>query len=159
MHGVSIVSQFVIVSQPFKMFTKVSLVLVLSVVAHGQRFARDTGYGAPEPSYSAPEPSYGAPEPAYGAPEAVYEEPSYSAPASSGYSEPSYSAPAEAFDLTSLIIPVLALVGLMLLFPTYTTLTSVRRSFKDNGPLDLMKKVHDVYQAVVEDSDILTKYD
>merc|ERR1740136_405088 len=128
------------------MFTKVSLVLVLSVVAHGQRFARDTGYGAPEPSYSAPEPSYGAPEPAYGAPEAVYE-------------EPAYSAPDEAFDITSLIIPVLALVGLMLLFPTYTTLTSVRRSFKDNGPLDLMKKVHDVYQAVVEDSDILTKYD
>ena len=29
-------------------------------------------------------------------------------------------------DLTTLIIPLLALVGLFLLFPTYVTLTSVR---------------------------------
>ena len=31
-------------------------------------------------------------------------------------------------DLTTLIIPLLALVGLFLLFPTYVTLTSVRFS-------------------------------
>merc|ERR1711874_301495 len=29
-------------------------------------------------------------------------------------------------------------------------LTTVRRSFQDNGPMDIMKKVQDVYQAVLE---------
>ena len=152
-HG-GVFKQFGIVHQSVKMFAKVSLVLALSVVAQGQRFARDTGYGAPEPSYSAPEPSYSAPAPSYGEPE-----PAYSAPAETGYTSPSYSAPAETLDLASLAIPILLLVGLFLLFPTYVNLTTVRRSFQDNGPVDLMKKVQDVYQAVLEDSDILRKYD
>ena len=153
-HG-GVFKQFNIVSQHIKMFSTVSLVLALSVMAQGQRFSRDTGYGAPEPSYSAPEPSYSAPEPAYGPPE-----PAYSAPAeSTGYTAPSYSAPAESLDLATLAIPILLLVGLFLLFPTYVNLTTVRRSFQDNGPIDLMKKVQDVYQAVIEDSDILKKYD
>merc|ERR1712123_324036 len=116
------------------MFSTVSLVLALSVMAQGQRFSRDTGYGAPEPSYSAPAES-------------------------TGYTAPSYSAPAESPDLATLAIPILLLVGLFLLFPTYVNLTTVRRSFQDNGPIDLMKKVQDVYQAVIEDSDILKKYD
>ena len=152
-HG-GVFKQFDIVYQHVKMFSKVSLVLALSAMAQGQRFSRDTGYGAPEPSYSAPEPSYGAPEPAYGAPE-----PAYSAPESTGYTAPSYSAPAESLDLATLAIPILLLVGLFLLFPTYVNLTTVRRSFQDNGPIDLMKKVQDVYQALLEDSDILKKYD
>merc|ERR1719427_187874 len=109
-------------------------------MAQGQRFARDTGYGAPEPSYSAPAPAYGAPEPAYSAPE------------STGYTSPSYSAPAETLDLASLAIPILLLVGLFLLFPAYVNLTTVRRSFQENGPVELMQKVQDVYQAVLEDS-------
>eukprot|EP00095_Tigriopus_kingsejongensis_P012231 snap_masked-scaffold87_size395581-processed-gene-0.7 protein:Tk12231 transcript:snap_masked-scaffold87_size395581-processed-gene-0.7-mRNA-1 annotation:"hypothetical protein DAPPUDRAFT_309288" len=89
-------------------------------------------YSAPAPSYSAPAPSYSAPAaPSYGAPE-----PSYSAPS------PSYGSPAEpsyhatgygdepsggGFDLTALIIPLLALIGLSLLFPTFVSLTTVRK--------------------------------
>ena len=81
-------------------------------------------YGAPEPSYSAPEPSYGAPEPSYGAPEPSYGAPEtgYGAP-SSGYGEAS----AGGLDLTSILIPLLALLGLSLLFPTYVNLTTVKR--------------------------------
>ena len=87
---------------------------------------RDSEYGAPAaPSYSAPSPSYGAPAPAYEAPA-----PEYSAPAPS-YTAPAYDAPTyeedAGLDLTSIIIPLLALVGLSLLFPTYVSLTSVRR--------------------------------
>ena len=88
---------------------------------------RDSEYGAPSaPSYSAPAPSYSAPAPSYSAPA-----PSYSAP------EPAYSAPSTGYgvsyeeeaglDLTSIIIPLLALVGLSLLFPTYVSLTTVRK--------------------------------
>ena len=47
----------------------------------------------------------------------------YGAPAS--YSAPSYEAET-GLDLTTIIIPLLALGGLSLLFPTYVSLTSVR---------------------------------
>merc|ERR1711879_121774 len=43
--------------------------------------------------------------------------------------------------------------------PAYINLTSVRRSFNDNGPMALAEKVKDVAQAVLEDKNILTKYD
>merc|ERR1719150_3025853 len=75
-----------------------------------------SSYGAPEPSYSAPEPSYGAPEPSYGAPEPSYSAPSY------GYEEASAG-----LDLTSILIPILALLGLSLLFPTFVTVSGGRR--------------------------------
>merc|ERR1739848_490371 len=55
--------------------------------------------------------------------------------------------------------PWTLLPWLFLLFPTYVNLTTVRRSFQENGPVELMQKVQDVYQAVLEDSDILKKYD
>ena len=97
---------------------------------------RDSESGAPSaPSYSAPAPSYEAPAASYSAPAA----PSYSAP------EPSYGAPATGYgyeeeaglDLTSIIIPLLALVGLSLLFPTYVSLTTVRkRRDADEGMSD-----------------------
>ena len=96
---------------------------------------RDSEYGAPSaPSYSAPAPSYSAPAPSYEAPA-----PSYSAPAAPSYSAPeaTYGAPSTGYgtayeeeaglDLTSIIIPLLALVGLSLLFPTYVSLTTVRK--------------------------------
>jgi len=78
---------------------------------------RDSEYGAPSaPSYSAPAPSYSAPAPSYEAPAPA---PTYSAP------EASYGAPSTGYgtayeeeaglDLTSIIIPLLALVGLSLL--------------------------------------------
>lgn len=108
---------------------------------------RDSEYGAPSaPSYSAPAPSYSAPAPSYSAPA-----PSYSAPAPS-YSapEPSYGAPSTGYgvsyeeegglDLTSIIIPLLALIGLSLLFPTYVSLTTVRRKRRDVGDEGMSKK-------------------
>ena len=87
---------------------------------------RDSEYGAPAaPSYSAPAPSYSAPAPSYSAPAE-----SYGAPAES-YGAPAYDAPSYeeegGLDLTSIIIPLLALVGLSLLFPTYVSLTTVRK--------------------------------
>lgn len=89
---------------------------------------RDSEYGAPSaPSYSAPAPSYSAPAPSYSAPAPSYSAPeaSYGAP-STGYGAPSYEEEA-GLDLTSIIIPLLALVGLSLLFPTYVSLTTVRK--------------------------------
>ena len=89
---------------------------------------RDSEYGAPAaPSYSAPAPSYEAPAPSYSAPAPSYSAPeaSYGAP-STGYGAPSYEEEG-GLDLTSIIIPLLALVGLSLLFPTYVSLTSVRK--------------------------------
>jgi len=91
---------------------------------------RDSTYGAPEaPSYSAPAPSYSAPAaPAYEAPTPSYSAPeaTYGAP-SDGYGT-TYAVEEEAgLDLTSIIIPLLALVGLSLLFPTYVSLTTVRK--------------------------------
>lgn len=83
-------------------------------------------YSAPAPSYSAPAPSYSAPAPSYSAPAPSYSEPSYSAP-STGYGAPSYGEEEAGLDLTSIIIPLLALVGLSLLFPTYVSLTTVRK--------------------------------
>ena len=92
---------------------------------------------APAPSYSAPAPSYSAPAPSYSAPAASYAAPSssYGAPAASyGAPEASYGAPTyveedtgKGIDLTSIIIPILALIGLSLLFPTYVSLTTVRK--------------------------------
>ena len=93
-------------------------------------------YSAPAPSYSAPAPSYSAPAPSYSAPAPSYSapEPSYSAPATSydepstGYGQPSYAAEEEGgLDLTALLIPILALIGLSLLFPTYVSVAAGRK--------------------------------
>ena len=78
----------------------------------GYQISRDSGYGAPEPSYGAPEPSYGAP--------------------SSGYDEPvqeygGYEAAEGSADLTPILIGILVVTGLALLFPSYVTLTNIRR--------------------------------
>jgi hypothetical protein len=89
--------------------------------------APSPSYGAPEPSYSAPEPSYGAPEPSYGAPDTGYGAPS------SGYGEAS----AGGLDLTSILIPLLALLGLSLLFPTYVNLTTVKRRKRSADGVEL----------------------
>jgi hypothetical protein len=115
---------------------------------------RDSEYGAPSaPSYSAPAPSYNAPAPSYSAPAA----PSYSAPEASygapstGYgAAPSYGVEEEAgLDLTSIIIPLLALVGLSLLFPTYVSLTTVRKR-RDTGETEgnLQRPIFQVFFAL-----------
>jgi len=125
---------------------------------------RDSEYGAPSaPSYSAPAPSYSAPAPSYSAPA-----PSYSAP------EPAYSAPSTGYgvsyeeeaglDLTSIIIPLLALVGLSLLFPTYVSLTTVRKrrdlsgTDEDVNPMtDVVERVNDIYSAVVQSEECMER--
>jgi hypothetical protein len=95
-----------------------------------------SSYNAPSSSYSAPSTSYAAPASSYGAPAA-----SYGAPAASyGAPEVSYGAPVyeedsgKGIDLTSIIIPILALIGLSLLFPTYVSLTTVRKKRSDALP-------------------------
>merc|ERR1712062_732613 len=89
------------------MLRYIATTVLLASLTLGARVRRDEGYGAPEPD------TYGAPAEAYGAPDTSYSAPSYAADTG--------------LDLTTIIIPLLALLGLFLLFPTYVTLTSVRR--------------------------------
>ena len=76
-----------------------------------------SSYDAPEPSYGAPEPSYGPPSTGYGAPSSSYGE------ASAG----------GGLDLTSILIPILALLGLSLLFPTFVTINGNGRRKREAG--------------------------
>merc|ERR1711936_721414 len=112
-----------------------------------QKVNRDSEYGAPPaPSYSAPAPSYSAPEPSYSAP-------------STGYGV-SYEEEA-GLDLTSIIIQLLALVGLSLLFPTYVSLTTVRKrrdADEDVNPMsDVVGRVNDIYSAVVQSEECMER--
>jgi len=128
----------------------------------GQKVNRDSEYGAPSaPSYSAPAPSYSAPAPSYSAPAPSYSEPapSYGAP-STGYGV-SYEEEG-GLDLTSIIIPLLALVGLSLLFPTYVSLTTVRKrreaGDEDVNPMtDVVERVNDIYSAVVQSEECMER--
>merc|ERR1719367_1807245 len=135
------------------MMNNVLSVLASIALVSGARVARDSGYGAPEPSYRAPEVSYTAPASSYGEPEA------YAPAPSQEYSSPAYTAEGEVLDIQSLVLPILVIVALFLLFPNFINLTTVRRSFANEGPMELMDKVKDIAQAVLEDKDILTKYD
>ena len=108
-------------------------------------------YSAPAPSYSAPAPSYSAPAESYDAPEESYgaPSPSYGAPSPS-YGAPSYGAAAPAFDLKLIIIPIIALIGLFLLFPTYVSLTTVRRkrdAEETDVATDVVNRIQDMYMV------------
>jgi len=126
-------------------------VMFAPAVQGGTRVRRDEGYGAPEPSYSAPEASYSAPEDSYGPPAESYGPPAYTAPAETG------------LDLTTLLIPLLALVGLFLLFPTFVTLTSVRRKrdasgeFPEEEQMGMLNQIQDMVQAVIESEECLER--
>merc|ERR1712173_348696 len=117
--------------------------LLASSAVSGARVRRDDGYGAPEPdTYGAPAETYGAPVESYGA------------------SAPSYGAET-GLDLTTIIIPLLALLGLFLLFPTYVTLTSVRRKREavDDSEVSVnaVERMMDMYQAVIESEECLER--
>merc|ERR1711862_1003160 len=119
--------------------------MLASSVVNGARVRRDDGYGAPQ------EDTYGAPAESYGAPVEIY-----------GASAPSYGAAAETgLDLTTIIIPLLALLGLFLLFPTYVTLTSVRRKREviDDSEVSVnaVERMMDMYQAVIESEECLER--
>lgn len=89
--------------------------------AHGHdHAAADSGYGAPAQSYEEPAASYGAPAASYGAPETGYGAPSDSYGVS-------YQEEEALPDLTPIIVGILVLTGLSLLFPTFVSLSSVRR--------------------------------
>ena len=91
-----------------------------------------SSYGAPAPSYSEPAASYGAPETGYGAPSDSYGV-SYG-----GYEEESLP------DLTPIIVGILVLTGLSLLFPTFVSLTSVRRKRDADGKEAFSSLLQDV---------------
>merc|ERR1712227_437385 len=143
--------------------------------SHGSSSSSGSSYGAPEPSYSAPAPSYGAPEPSYSAPA-----PSYSAPAPSyGAPEPSYGAPEASYgapsygygteeasaglDLTSILIPILALLGLSSLFPTFVTINGTGRRKRDvmdedeSSSSNMISRVQDMYMAIMESEECIER--
>merc|ERR1712203_1136792 len=118
--------------------------------AHAHEHA-DSGYGAPPATYEEPAASYGAPAP-------TYEEPAsgYGAPAPSyGYEEEPLP------DLTPIIVGILVLTGLSLLFPTFVSLTSVRRkrhAEDDVNPMtDVVERVNDIYSAVVQSEECMER--
>ena len=92
-------------------------------------------YGAPAASYGAPAASYGAPAASYGAPSTGYAEPStgYGGGGSSYDAAPSYGGDGDIlpFDLSALLIPILAIIGLSLLFPTITSVAVNGRRKRD----------------------------
>jgi len=106
----------------------------------GYQIDRDSGYGAPEPSYGAPSSVYDEPVQEYGGYEA--------------------SAAGEAADLTPILIGILVVTGLALLFPSYVTLTNIRRRRKrsaseegvqDESPAEnMISRVQDMYMAILE---------
>merc|ERR1711890_215461 len=58
------------------------------------------------------------------------------------------------------IIPLLALVGLFLLFPTYVTLTSVRRkreAGEEGESSALVERIQDMYMAVLESEECMER--
>ena len=91
--------------------------------------AGGAGYAAPAPSSGYDQPSSGYQEPSSG-----YEQPAASyggGGGGSGYGQVSSGYGDEGKDLSPIIIGILVLTGLSLLFPTYVSLTSVRRRKRD----------------------------
>merc|ERR1711874_21946 len=122
------------------MLRYIAATVLLASLTLGARVRRDDGYGAPEPD------TYGAPAEAYGAPDTSYSAPSYAADTG--------------LDLTTIIIPLLALLGLFLLFPTYVTLTSVRRkreAIEDAGETNMVERMMDMYQAIIESEECMER--
>merc|ERR1712045_260980 len=58
------------------------------------------------------------------------------------------------------IIPLLALLGLFLLFPTYVTLTNVRRkreAVESGTEVSAVARMMDMYQAIIESEECLER--
>merc|ERR1739848_794236 len=110
--------------------------------AHAHEHA-DSGYGAPPATYGEPAPSYSEPETGYGAPA-----PSY------GYEEEPLP------DLTHIIVGILVLTGLSLLFPTFVSLSTVRRkrhAEDEDASQDVIERVNEIYTAVVQSEECMEK--
>ena len=91
-------------------------------------------HGADAGGYGAPPAAYEAPAAEYGAPATTYEQPADSYGVSyGGYEEETLP------DLTPIIVGILVLTGLSLLFPTFVSLTTVRRKrHAEDGKLLIM---------------------
>jgi hypothetical protein len=118
--------------------------------AHAHDHAADAGgYGAPPAAYEPPAAEYGAPAPAYEAPADSYGV-SYG-----GYEEETLP------DLTPIIVGILVLTGLSLLFPTFVSLTTVRRkrhAEDDVNPMtEVVGRVNDIYSAVVQSEECMER--
>jgi hypothetical protein len=126
--------------------------------AHAAPAPVSSGYAAPAASYGAPAASYGAPAPSYGAPAPSYEEPApaYGAPAPSYGAPVAYEEEQPGFfpDVTFIIVGILIVIGLSLLFPTYVSLTTVRRkrdvAEEVNPMYNLVERVNDIYNSVLQ---------
>merc|ERR1712008_13632 len=121
--------------------------------AHAHEHA-DSGYGAPAPAYEEPAASYGAPAPSYGAPETGY------GPPAETYGVPSYEEEPLP-DLTPIIVGILVLTGLSLLFPTFVSLSTVRRKRhaedEHDTQTDVIERVNEIYTAVVQSEECMEK--
>jgi hypothetical protein len=117
--------------------------------AHAHDHAEPAGYGAPPAAYEPPAAEYGAPAPAYEAPADSYGV-SYG-----GYEEETLP------DLTPIIVGILVLTGLSLLFPTFVSLTTVRRkrhAEDDVNPMtEVVGRVNDIYSAVVQSEECMER--
>jgi len=66
-------------------------------------------------------------------------------------------------DITPILIGVLVLTGLALLFPSYVTLTSVRRKRSSEGNQDespaanMVERVQDMYMALMESEECMER--
>merc|ERR1712123_416376 len=140
-------------NQPVKMIRKVAVCGAIALAGAANAYATDRDSAAASAS------GYGAPAASYGAPEPSYEE-----PAQEYASAPSYGAvEAGTPDLTPIIIGILVLTGLSLLFPTYVTLTAVRRKREARGTQDespmsnMIERVQDMYMAVLQSEECLER--
>merc|ERR1712073_153451 len=140
--------------------------------SHSHAPAPSSGYSAPESSYAAPAPSYSAPapsyQPSYEAPQESYGAPqeSYGAP-SAGYETPSYGTPSSSYgeasgglDLTSILIPILALLGLSLLFPTFVTINDAgrrKREAGDDSAASIVNRIQDMSLALMESEECMER--
>lgn len=107
------------------------------------------GYGAPPAAYEPPAAEYGAPA-------TTYEQPADSYGVSyGGYEEETLP------DLTPIIVGILVLTGLSLLFPTFVSLTTVRRkrhAEDDVNPMtEVAGRVNDIYSAVVQSEECMER--
>jgi len=131
---------------------RLQFAVAIALAGAANAFATDRDSGASASGYGAPAPSYGAPEPSYEEPVQEYA------------AAPSYGAAEAAVpDLTPIIIGILVLTGLSLLFPTYVTLTSVRRkrsaeSTQDENPMNnMIERVQDMYMAVLQSEECMER--
>merc|ERR1712088_1129962 len=142
------------------MYSKIVCGLVMTAgAAHGAHVLtrRDGAHAHPAP---APADGYGEPPATYGAPAPSYEEPSYSPPAYESYDPVPYEEEG-GFDLATLIITILVIVGLSLLFPVTVNVPANggggRKKRDVDTSSDVIERVNEIYTAVVQSEECMEK--